>query len=356
MASTDQTELMETLAAAIHGQRLGQTCVDLLAEHGDQSDVVQAGLDACQTIATETDAVAARFIARLAEVGFSASASQAEGTFPQYHHFTLRIPPDGLAAALRLAADDGFAVDEFLHDRVTALRRCSGALQLMAWGDFPVRMNLRWREPGRWSRLVARFGPAPADFAICLLPDVLSYGYFVVKPLRKLVEKITGQRTADRLGLRAGSFSLGTPAALIPPLFDMLAIGPEDVVCDIGCGDGRVVIEAARRHDCRAIGVERNVALAKAAQAAADGQGLSDRVEIICGDEQAIDFATVSVVFLFLPVDLLPAMIARIRAAARPGTRIVAHEQVAIDTGREPAARLPIIEQNAMTVAHVWQT
>ena len=80
MASTDQTELMmQTLAAAIHGQRLGQTCADLLAGPGDMSDVVQAGFSACRTIATETDAVAARLIARLAEAGLSASASQAEG-------------------------------------------------------------------------------------------------------------------------------------------------------------------------------------------------------------------------------------------------------------------------------------
>jgi hypothetical protein len=114
-----------------------------------------------------------------------------------------------------------------------------------------------------------------------------------------------------------------SPNATVEAMLDLAKLTPEDFVMDLGSGDGRNVIAAARR-GARGRGVEYNpemVALSKRNAAAA---GVADRAEFVEGDMFAADVSEADVLALFL----LPSNLLRLRSTfldMRPGTRIVSN-------------------------------
>ena len=98
-----------------------------------------------------------------------------------------------------------------------------------------------------------------------------------------------------------------------------------DVLYDLGAGDGRIVIAAARRYGARAVGIEldpRKVAEARANVARA---GLAGRVEIRHGDVFDADLREASVVTVFLFPEINDRLAPKLRRELRPGARIVSH-------------------------------
>ena len=85
------------------------------------------------------------------------------------------------------------------------------------------------------------------DWTMVSLPTPLWPAYSFVRPARLVLERI-GRRDAHAAGL--GPF-LSTPHSLIPPLFELVGLGPDDTLLDIGCGDGRIAIAAAQSVGCR---------------------------------------------------------------------------------------------------------
>jgi precorrin-6B methylase 2 len=148
---------------------------------------------------------------------------------------------------------------------------------------------------------------------------------------------------------------LSTPDQLIDPLLDLAEIGPLDTVLDFGCGDGRLLIAAAERGS-RAIGVEGDSAVAERARRRAAESGVGDRVRVVHGDAWRVDLGDVTVVFLFLPADLVPRVLRHALRRLPRGARVVAHEQSPIpDPPRPPDATRALITDGAVTVAHVWR-
>jgi len=112
-----------------------------------------------------------------------------------------------------------------------------------------------------------------------------------------------------------------TPAELVERMLDMAGVASNDFVIDLGSGDGRNVIAAAKR-GARALGVEYNpdlVALSR--QRAADAH-VSDKAAFVQGDMYAADVSQATVLALFLTPEVLDRMTAKF-LAMRPGTRIV---------------------------------
>jgi SAM-dependent methyltransferase len=107
-------------------------------------------------------------------------------------------------------------------------------------------------------------------------------------------------------------------------MLDLAAVSPSDVVYDLGCGDGRVVIEAARR-GARGVGVDIDPARVREARANARAAGVEDRVTIVEGDLFATDLRDATVVILFLQRDLNLKLRPRLLAQLRPGARVVSH-------------------------------
>ena len=116
-----------------------------------------------------------------------------------------------------------------------------------------------------------------------------------------------------------------TPEALVQKMLDMAKLAPSDVHYDLGSGDGRTVIAAAKR-GTKAIGVEYNPDMVELSKRAAqkEGTAIAARTEFIRGDIFQTDFSNANVLTLYL----LPSLNLKLRPTIlnmKPGTRVVSH-------------------------------
>ena len=91
-----------------------------------------------------------------------------------------------------------------------------------------------------------------------------------------------------------------TPMPVVRALLELADVGAQDLVYDLGSGDGRIPITAAREFGARAVGIEIDPVLVAEAQAKAREAGVEDKVEFRLGDMYAADVRSASVVTLFL--------------------------------------------------------
>ena len=112
-----------------------------------------------------------------------------------------------------------------------------------------------------------------------------------------------------------------TSPQLVEKMLDMAKVTPDDFVVDLGSGDGRMVIAAARR-GARALGVEFNPEMVKLSRQLASEAGVAERATFVEGDMYEADISQATVLALFLLPDNLRRLEPRFRAL-RPGTRIV---------------------------------
>jgi len=117
---------------------------------------------------------------------------------------------------------------------------------------------------------------------------------------------------------------LPTPTAMVTRMLAIAATTERDVVYDLGAGEGRIPIAAAREFGARAVGIEYDPALAALARRNAERAGVADRVTIIEGDVFKEDFSAASVVTLYLLPELNQQLRPRI-LKIKPGTRVVSH-------------------------------
>ena len=108
-------------------------------------------------------------------------------------------------------------------------------------------------------------------------------------------------------------------------MFDLARVRPGDVLYDLGAGDGRIPIAAARRFGIRAVGIEINPRMVERARASVQRAGVAHQVEIRQGDALEADLREASVVTLFLFRELNLKLRPRLRAQLRPGARVVSH-------------------------------
>ena len=116
---------------------------------------------------------------------------------------------------------------------------------------------------------------------------------------------------------------VGTPPDVVAAMLDLAAVTPADTVYDLGSGDGRVLLAAARK-GATAVGIELDPALADQSRAAAEAAGLADKVSFRRGDIFKQDLRPATVVTMYLT----PSLNVQLRPqldALRPGTRIVSH-------------------------------
>jgi cyclopropane fatty-acyl-phospholipid synthase-like methyltransferase len=108
-------------------------------------------------------------------------------------------------------------------------------------------------------------------------------------------------------------------------MLKLAGTGPNDVVYDLGCGDGRIVIAAAKEFGARGVGVEIDPAPLRMAAYNARRAGVEGRVRFVRGDIFDADIHEATVVTLFLFESLNRRLLPKLRNDLKPGTRIVAH-------------------------------
>jgi len=114
-----------------------------------------------------------------------------------------------------------------------------------------------------------------------------------------------------------------TPQALVDKMLDMAKVTPKDYVIDLGSGDGRTVITAAKR-GARALGIEYNPDMVELSKRNAAKEGVSDKANFVKADLFESDFTQATVITMFL----LPEINLRLRPKIldlKPGTRIVSN-------------------------------
>jgi precorrin-6B methylase 2 len=112
-----------------------------------------------------------------------------------------------------------------------------------------------------------------------------------------------------------------TPPELVEKMLEMAQVTPQDIVIDLGSGDGRNVIAAAKR-GARAIGVEYNPDMVALSRRKAQEAGVADRATFIEGDMYEADISNATVLALFLLTSNLDKLAPKF-LALKPGTRIV---------------------------------
>ena len=114
-----------------------------------------------------------------------------------------------------------------------------------------------------------------------------------------------------------------TPQVLVDKMLDMAKVTPKDFVIDLGSGDGRTVITAAKR-GVRALGIEYNPDMVELSQRNAQKEGVADRAKFMKADLFASDFSEATVITMFLLPDINLKLRPKI-LMLKPGTRIVSN-------------------------------
>jgi SAM-dependent methyltransferase len=116
-----------------------------------------------------------------------------------------------------------------------------------------------------------------------------------------------------------------TPPDVVERMLDLADVHPGELVYDLGCGDGRIVIAAARDRGARGVGVELDTDLVARARAEAERAGVRDRVTIRHADVFTTDVRDADVVMLYLKPHINVKLIPQLEKL-RPGARVVSHE------------------------------
>jgi protein-L-isoaspartate O-methyltransferase len=116
-----------------------------------------------------------------------------------------------------------------------------------------------------------------------------------------------------------------TPPEVVARMLQIARTGPQDFVLDLGSGDGRIVIAAAREHGARGLGIELEPELVAKARENARRAGVADRARFEAGDALKADVTQASVVTVYLLPSLLDQLQPRLLAQLRPGARVVTH-------------------------------
>lgn len=130
---------------------------------------------------------------------------------------------------------------------------------------------------------------------------------------------------AARPALRPDVVWVPSSPAVIKAMLEVARVGPGDVVYDLGCGEGEIVIAAAQR-GARGVGVDIDPERIANARVNATRAGVTDRVTFIEQDLFQTDVSPATVVTLYLGPDLNKRLRPKLLRELRPGTRVVSHD------------------------------
>ena len=117
-----------------------------------------------------------------------------------------------------------------------------------------------------------------------------------------------------------------SPQSVVSDMLRYAEVGANDFLIDLGSGDGRIVLTAAKVFGARGFGVEIKEDLVKRANQAAKDQGLADRVKFVKQDLFKTDISQATVITMYLLPDTVNLLKDKLLTELRPGTRIVSHD------------------------------
>lgn len=143
-----------------------------------------------------------------------------------------------------------------------------------------------------------------------------------------------------------------TPQVVVDQMLAMADIGPDDVIYDLGSGDGRIVITAAQKFGARGVGIEIDPELVALANTNAAAAGVSDRVQFREEDLFKTDFRDATVVTLYLLQEVNLRLRPILLTQLKPGSRIISHSYNMGDW--EPEAVEVVQGPNKLHILYKW--
>lgn len=116
-----------------------------------------------------------------------------------------------------------------------------------------------------------------------------------------------------------------TTDAVVAKMLEMAKVGPKDIVYDLGSGDGRIVITAAKKYGATGLGVDIDPERVKEANQNAKEAKVTDKVKFKQGDLFEVDLSPATVVTLYLLPDVNLKLRPKLLSELKPGTRVVSH-------------------------------
>ncbi|TXK50542.1 class I SAM-dependent methyltransferase [Pontibacter qinzhouensis] len=116
-----------------------------------------------------------------------------------------------------------------------------------------------------------------------------------------------------------------TRQVVVDAMLDLAKVSANDVLFDLGCGDGRIVITAAQKHGATGTGVDIDPDRIKEANENAKKANVSDKVNFVEGNLFEMDFSKATVVTLYLLPDINLKLRPQLMKQLKPGTRVVSH-------------------------------
>jgi tRNA A58 N-methylase Trm61 len=114
-----------------------------------------------------------------------------------------------------------------------------------------------------------------------------------------------------------------SPQVLVDKMLELAAVKPDEMVYDLGAGDGRIVITAAQKFRARAVGIELHAGLYRTASERVKGLGLEERVKIIHGNFLKVDLSPADVVTMYLLTNSNVIVKPNLEKYLKPGARVV---------------------------------
>ncbi len=119
---------------------------------------------------------------------------------------------------------------------------------------------------------------------------------------------------------------VSSPQPIVEKMLEIARLKSGETLYDLGCGDGRILLSAARNFGAKAYGVELSPTLAQRARQMAESQGLQDQVKVVQGDMMNVDLSTAQVVSLYLMTDANEQLRPKLERELKPGARVVSLE------------------------------
>ena len=117
-----------------------------------------------------------------------------------------------------------------------------------------------------------------------------------------------------------------TPYEVVREMLKLAQVDEDDVLYDLGCGDGRIVITAAKEFGCRGVGIDIDPQRIEESRVNAEKEGVSDRVKFIEQDLFEADFREATVVTIYLLSNVNIRLRPKLLSELAPGTRLVSHD------------------------------
>ena len=144
-----------------------------------------------------------------------------------------------------------------------------------------------------------------------------------------------------------------TPQHVVDIMLGLANVKEDDLVYDLGCGDGRIVVTAAKKYGCTAVGVDIDPERVRESRANAKAAQAGDLVTITQEDLFDIDFSEADVVALYLFPEHIVALIPQLEKL-KPGSRIVSHD--APMKGVIPDYTIQIEGGGILSMVYMWTT